>query len=193
MNYEEIIKEAQKLGVVVSLRTLKRHSSKNLLPEPKRTHGGRGVGYIVEFPETAIGDVVANTQLLQHREMTMAKLYSIRKKAIEEEERDGGGRYIFFKHLPRIFEGKEKASKIVDQSPESFWGKYTRLYLMERIAAIKGIPVFELAIIKFYVVFNPKKKEIQFTREVFKGELREDIPSNVLHKRVLRLDFKVAE
>ena len=54
MDYIELQKALKEIGFNISIVTLRRYVKEGLIPEPERTHLGRGKGQHVSFPRNAI-------------------------------------------------------------------------------------------------------------------------------------------
>jgi len=147
VTYEELVKEAEKLGAKVSVRTLKRFVSKGLLPSPERSHGGRGVGYVVSFPKDVIGDVMANYYFLQNREATYKELSIVRERALKEEKKDLS--FSFFAKEYTKTQNRDKDVFLVGS------------YILERINALEGIKRDVMSTLIYEIDLKTKNKGVK--------------------------------
>lgn len=66
MDYNELQSRLQELGVDLSIGTLLRYRRVGLLPEAKKSHGGRGQGPEIDFPVEALAEAYANWELFNN-------------------------------------------------------------------------------------------------------------------------------
>ena len=87
MNPREIVAEIEKRDYKATTRTLQTYVNKNLVPEPKRSGGGRGIGKIAEYPEETIYEYIASYELINGaaHKVSPDELKIYRKRALELE------------------------------------------------------------------------------------------------------------
>lgn len=86
MNQKQIEKKLKALGINLSAAAISRYAKHGLLPEPEKSHGGRGAGPQWIYPPEAAAHAGANFIVLQQSKMTFAQLKKVREKALEMEK-----------------------------------------------------------------------------------------------------------
>ena len=90
MNYDDLKSRLQELGVNLSIGTLLRYRRVGLLPEAKKSHGGRGRGPEIDFPVEALAEAYAARKLFDNeprpKTETVVKARQIALEALEKGE-----------------------------------------------------------------------------------------------------------
>lgn len=90
MDYKELQDRLRELGVSISISTLLRYRRVGLLPEAKKSHGGRGQGPIIDFPPETLSEVYATWKLFSGEPRptteTVKKARQIALEALEHRD-----------------------------------------------------------------------------------------------------------
>ena len=90
MDYVEIQKVLEDLGVKISIGTLYRYRRVGLLPEAEKGHGGRGRGPSINFPPEAVAEAYAAKKLFEAeprpKTETVAEARRVALEALENKK-----------------------------------------------------------------------------------------------------------